>query len=118
MKQFATLIILIMLLAACGGGDDVEGKLIGNWSGTATSAEGESMMMDAEFVEDGNIVMVAAPGTLDVIQTGTWSIDGDNVCIDTGDGAGDCAAIEFIGDDTVRITGNSNGTVFELRRDE
>lgn len=124
MKRFLLLLIIGALLAACGGGQpDTAERLVGKWSGLISNDEGGTFPSDWEFTEDGKMIVVIAPGALNVVQTATYYFDDDGALRIVADDAEEGATpgrrvVEFVTDDTVKLTAENSGIVTTLTRVE
>lgn len=103
MKKLVSFVLLLIILAACGGGDaPIEERIIGEWSGLQTSTNGEKIPATWEFLEDGT--MIVKIGTLS--YGAEWSVEGNRVNIAAGfDPANPTYRdVEFVSDDVMRMT--------------
>lgn len=115
--------ILVLLPIACGGGPDTQERLIGKWGGIISNSEGDQFPSEWEFTEDGKLIIIVAPGTLNAVQTGTYYFDDDGALRIVADDAEEGETpgrrvVEFIGDDTVKLTAENDGVAATLTRIE
>lgn len=105
MKKLVMLVLVLFVAVACGGGgDDVESRLIGKWSGAQTNPQGDKIPATWEFLEGGTMVVTVVP--LDITYGAEWSVDGNriNIATELDPENPTYRDVEFVSDDVIRLT--------------
>lgn len=98
------LLLIVLLLAACGGNGDapIEQRIIGKWSGLQTAISGDKVPATWEFFEGGTMVVNVGGFNYGA----EWSVDGNRVNIATELAPDDPTYrdVEFVSDDVMTLT--------------
>lgn len=100
------LLVIVVLLAACGGNSEqpLEQRIIGKWSGTQVSANGERIPATWEFLEGGTMVVTITP--LNTSYGATWTAEGNRINFTTelDPDNPNYREVEFVSEDVIKLS--------------